>query len=252
MKGAIYLVGSKVVKIQNCTFSKNDAGPLFNSLQMVGMLNNRNQYGNVQRASSIYVDRGAQAVEITDCEFFENHQDFLLQYVKQNNIDLFNYFPPDYFSSSHAPQVNVHMNEYSAAPCNISLIGNLFHDQKNTAILGFSRFNESYVDTTYWAQLLAIRTRSSNSIIEFSNNTVYNYIYKGRFSSLIHKSFSGELRAQNNIFFNIGFKATTNDKLKIPVKPPATRRFDFTSEQVERAQEVGIFAFSSNSLGSPG
>ena len=174
--------------------------------------------------------------------------------MKQNNIDLYNYFPSDYFNSSHAPQVNVHMNEYSTAPCNISLINNLFHDQKNIGILGYSQvYDPSLVDTTYWGQLLAVRTRSSNSIIEFSNNTVYNYVYIDLFSSLIHKSFSGELKAQNNIFFNIGFKATKEDRLNLPViPPPATKLFDFTSEQIERYQEVGIFAFFENSLEKPG
>lgn len=103
MKGTIYLVGNRMSQIQNCTFSKNDAGPLFNSLQVVGMINNDNPYGNVQRASTIYVDRGTNIVEISDSHFHDNHLDFMKPYIKENNIDLYRYFPEDNFNSSHAP-----------------------------------------------------------------------------------------------------------------------------------------------------
>lgn len=83
------------------------------------------------------------------------------------------------------------MNEYNQSPCHISISNNLFHDQRNIGILGYSQFNESYVDMTYWGQLLAVRSLSANSLVEFSNNTVYNYIFQDSQSSLIHKSFLG-------------------------------------------------------------
>ena len=47
MKGAIYTTGNQHLAIKSCIFTKNDAGPLLNDLQVIGMINNDNDYGNV-------------------------------------------------------------------------------------------------------------------------------------------------------------------------------------------------------------
>jgi hypothetical protein len=67
MKGAIYTTGNQDLAIKNCIFTKNDAGPLLNGLQVIGMINNYNDYGNVQRASTIYIDEGTKALQVQEC-----------------------------------------------------------------------------------------------------------------------------------------------------------------------------------------
>jgi len=67
MKGAIYTTGNQHLAIKSCIFTKNDAGPLLNDLQVIGMINNDNDYGNVQRASTIYVDQGTKALQVQEC-----------------------------------------------------------------------------------------------------------------------------------------------------------------------------------------
>jgi hypothetical protein len=67
MKGAIYITGNQHLAIKSCIFTKNDAGPLLNDLQVIGMINNLNDYGNVQRASTIYVDQGTKALQVQEC-----------------------------------------------------------------------------------------------------------------------------------------------------------------------------------------
>ena len=145
------------------------------------------------------------------------------------------------------------MNEYSRAPCQILISTNLFHDQRNIGILGYSQFNESYVDMTYWGQLLAVRSRSTNSLVEFVGNTVYNYIYQDSQSSLIHKSFLGQLHIKDNNIFNVGMLATEDDKIFIPLhQPPATKKFDYTQENIFKRQKVGVVQFEGSRLESPG
>jgi len=51
-----------------------------------------------------------------------------MNYIFENNIDLYQYFPPDYFNSSHSPQININMNEHSEEDCSILIIDNIFRD----------------------------------------------------------------------------------------------------------------------------
>jgi hypothetical protein len=106
MKGAIYMNGINTTKIENCTFTENDAGPILNDLQIVGMVEHEHQKNTrrtVERASAIFIEQEASEVQITNCLFHDNSLDFLKDFVKNNNRDLYEFFPPDYFSSAHSP-----------------------------------------------------------------------------------------------------------------------------------------------------
>lgn len=72
MKGVIYIDRTNQTLIKNCTFTKNDAGPLLDDFQVVGMIDNQNNYGNVQRASSVHIDKGVTKVEIRESSFHQN------------------------------------------------------------------------------------------------------------------------------------------------------------------------------------
>jgi hypothetical protein len=57
----------------------------------------------VERASAIFVEYEALDVQITNCQFHDNALDFLKDFIKSNNRGLYDFFPPDYFSSAHSP-----------------------------------------------------------------------------------------------------------------------------------------------------
>ena len=160
MKGVIYIEQTNQTLITNCTFTKNDAGPLLDDFQIVGMIDNQNNYGNVQRASSVHIDKGVTKVEIRESLFHENYLDFMQNHISKNNMDLFNYFPPEYFNTSFSPIVNIHMNEASEEACEIAITNNTFKDQRNTQILGYEQLDVTFNDMKYYASLLSIKSKS--------------------------------------------------------------------------------------------
>jgi len=111
MKGVIYIWQSPKVAIEECSFSLNDAGPIFNSQQLIGFFNNDNESGNVQRASVIFIDSGIEDISITGNKFWNNALSFMRDHIMNTNIDLYNFFPPSYYLGSSAPGINIHMQE---------------------------------------------------------------------------------------------------------------------------------------------
>jgi len=70
---------------------------------MVTGKDQKNARRAVERASAIFIEQEASDVQITNCLFHDNALDFLKDFVKTSNRDLYDFFPPDYFSSAHSP-----------------------------------------------------------------------------------------------------------------------------------------------------
>jgi len=58
-------------------------------------------------------------------------------YVQQHNLDLYNFFPVDYFSSSHTPVINVlQETAFEQKEVFLNITNCRFKDQYNIQILG--------------------------------------------------------------------------------------------------------------------
>ena len=273
MRGVVYLHGSNQTKIENCTFSGNDAGPLLSELQVVGMLNRQSHRGrdysgsSVQRASAIFIDQRTTEVQILGCLFHSNSLDFMKDFVVKNNRDLYDFFPPDYFSSSHAPQINSHMEGPFERACSVTIANSTFRDQRNVEILGYSRPSATApggqpapglppqapaIDMNYYASLASARTRNPKFELRFIGNTVYNQTFIGKSTALINMSHGGILTASDNVFFDIGYLSTQQTWISLPYNfEDKTREFPFHRERVSRGQAVGVFRMG-NVLHQPG
>ena len=80
MKGAVYLDNNRDVSVLESTFMFNDAGPLLENKQIVGLKENSNSIGNVQRASSIFIGESSKSTTIERCTFTNNTVSFLYGY----------------------------------------------------------------------------------------------------------------------------------------------------------------------------
>lgn len=159
MRGSIYIKNINDTNIESCTFTRNDAGPILEDYQVVGLIDVKDG-GNVERASSIYIDKGVRKVEISQSLFHENQVDFLRKHIQIKNIGLFNFFPPDYFSSSFSPIINIHMSQQSEDPCDIAIFNSTFRDQRNMEILGYEQQEAATMDMKYYASLLSANSLS--------------------------------------------------------------------------------------------
>lgn len=97
-KGTIYLNNVNNCTINLNTFKFNDAGHIFDKIQDVGFLQDPwKKYGNVPRASVIYIDNGCKNIKVESNNFNNNSLNFLHDVIKKYNNDLVNFFPPLYF-----------------------------------------------------------------------------------------------------------------------------------------------------------
>jgi hypothetical protein len=70
MRGVIYISRINVISITNCTFKYNDAGPIFNQVQINGLItyDQADKY-KVERASAIFIDHLSLQVTISNSLF---------------------------------------------------------------------------------------------------------------------------------------------------------------------------------------
>ena len=66
----------------------------------------------LSRASALYIDNDAIDIEITNSTFKNNMLDFVKKLIvdQEQNVELSQLFPEDYFESSTAPLINVQIN----------------------------------------------------------------------------------------------------------------------------------------------
>ena len=107
MKGVVYLQDLSDVTIKKSTFNLNDAGPVLTDVQIIGSIDNQNDYWNVQRASAIYLGDRLENVTIIDSTFKNNSCSFIKDHVAKRNPTLYSFFPETYFEVSHAPVINI-------------------------------------------------------------------------------------------------------------------------------------------------
>lgn len=72
MKGVVFLHQVNRCTIKKNIFKFNDALPVLNNIQEVGFIDNTDYYGNVQRASAIFVDEYSNNIQIVNNTFINN------------------------------------------------------------------------------------------------------------------------------------------------------------------------------------
>ena len=108
MKGVIRLRYIEQIIVDNCTFMHNDAGPIFDELQIIGLITiiQDNQY-KIFRASTILIDKYVNKVNISSSIFQKNQHQELNDYILANNIHLYKFFPGAHFNSSQSPIISI-------------------------------------------------------------------------------------------------------------------------------------------------
>lgn len=104
MRGVIYLSYTKNVTITDSIFTFNDNSPSLEPNQIVGM---PLQQFEIHRASAIFLDTQHQKVIIERCNFTNNTLDFLKDYIMRSNLPMLEYFPSEYFNSSHSSVISI-------------------------------------------------------------------------------------------------------------------------------------------------
>ena len=107
MKGVVQVQNLRNVTIQNSMFHLNDAGPILSDVQIIGSIDNQDDYWNVQRASAVYLGDNLEQVSILNSVFKNNSCSFLRDHVAKSNPTLYSFFPATYFEMSHAPLINI-------------------------------------------------------------------------------------------------------------------------------------------------
>lgn len=70
MRGVIYISRINVISITNCTFKYNDAGHIFNQIQINGLITyDQTDKYKVERASAIFIDHLSLQVTISNSLF---------------------------------------------------------------------------------------------------------------------------------------------------------------------------------------
>ena len=155
------------------------------------MIENENNEGNVQRASGIYIDEGNVNVTIKDSDFSQNHVSFIQDHIKKVNMDLFNYFQPEYFNASFSQMINIHSHIRGETKINIKILNNSFSNQRNQQILGYPQKDLTLYDMAYYASILSIKSQSRNLKVDFSGNSIYNCSFMGIQTALISHEHAG-------------------------------------------------------------
>ena len=108
MKVVIRLRYVEQMIVSNCTFMHNDAGPIFDELQIIGLITKiqGNQF-KIFRASTILIDKYVNKVNISSSIFANNQHKILKDFILENNIHLYRFFPGAHFNSSQSPIISV-------------------------------------------------------------------------------------------------------------------------------------------------
>lgn len=202
--------GANNVTIDDCKFQGNDAGYILGSIQMVGLLDNNASYGDVQRASTIYIDEGSSNINIEKSKFQKNTIPWMKALVAKENIDLYNFFPDYYFESSQAALINIKQKKEAThvqgTQINITIKNCEFKHQNHSMVLGNPLFNESTVDPQNYASLMQIDSKEKQLNINFEANVVHNFTFRGSYSALFALYYTGGyFTVKDNVICNIGY-----------------------------------------------
>lgn len=231
MRGVINLFGTTNATIANCSFQSNEAGPIFENKQVVGLKDNDDDFGNVLRASTIFIGDGSSHVTIANSSFSNNTLDFMMNLTLTQNPEMVAFFPPDYFSKAFSPVITVYQTDLSVQASNISIMNSTFINQRSSQVLGYSMFNLSDIDLTFYCSLVCSKQLSSGYTLRLEGNSVHDFIFQGEHSSLIYNSNKGRIFASMNSFSNIGYLDDPSALRLLPYQVTAgsTKVFPFQS-----------------------
>ena len=153
MKGAVFFESNRNASIYSSRFTLNEPGPILNTVQLVGLgarLSGASSgipdFGNVQRASSIFLSDYANQTLISGCTFTSNQLAFMQAHIAEANPDLIKYFGGAYFTEATSPTINVYMYPTRNSTSVVTVNNCTFAHQRNHEVLGFTASNLSYTN----------------------------------------------------------------------------------------------------------
>jgi hypothetical protein len=153
MKGAVFFESNRNASIYSSRFSLNEPGPILNTVDLVGLgarlsaaSSGIADFGNVQRASSIFLSDYAKQTLISGCTFTSNQLDFMQAHIAAMNPDLIKYFGGAYFTEATSPTINVYMYPTRNSTSAVTVQNCTFSNQRNHEVLGFAATNLSYTN----------------------------------------------------------------------------------------------------------
>ena len=153
MKGAVFFESNRNAAIYFSSFTLNEPGPILNTVQVLGLGARRSaassgipDFGNVQRASSIFVSDYTNQTLISGCTFTGNQLDFMQAHIAKVNPGLIKYFGRAYFTEATSPTINVYMYPTRSSTAVVTVNNCTFAHQRNHEVLGFTASNLSYTN----------------------------------------------------------------------------------------------------------
>ena len=181
MKGAVFFESNRNAAIYFSSFTLNEPGPILNPVPVVGLgarlsaaSSGIPDFGNVQRASSVFVsDYAAQAL-ISGCTFTGNQLDFMLPYIRRVNPALVKYFGAAYFTEATSPTINVYMYPTRNSTAVVTVNNCTFAHQRNHEVLGFASSDASYTSVQYYGSLINVISNNVLSQLKVKSSIFYD------------------------------------------------------------------------------
>ena len=159
--------------------------------------------------------------------------------MTEKNIDLYNFFPDDYFQVSHAPIIHVDMlafQELGGRRVNVTIEQNKFLEQRHSEALGGGLYFQAGPDIQYYGSLLAARN-ANHQLVVFNGNLVEDQIFYGTLTALIAAYGASVVHLSNNIVRNVGF-INTEQQISLPFRATegSNRTLPFSPTTISRSQ----------------
>lgn len=155
MKGAVFFESNRNASIHSSRFTLNEPGPILNTVQLVGLGARSSaassgipDFGNVQRASSIFLSDYTNQTLISGCTFTNNALDFMRYHITAANPGLIEYFGGAYFDKATSPTINVYMYPTRNSTSLVTVNNCTFGHQRNHEVLGFAASNLSLTESS--------------------------------------------------------------------------------------------------------
>ena len=141
----------------------------------------------------------------------------MTQYIKESNVNLYNFFPSYYFSRSNSSIIVQHQEtEIESKSKFFTIIRDCeFSNQLNIAFLGLNYAKFSVLSNQKQAQVLSMNSKITHQQLIFERNIVHNMSFVGHESILIRLDGYANIHTLENVFYEIG--QLSNETIHMPV-----------------------------------